>query len=79
MGSIINSTAADDKSKTPVKTRELYHHHVNSEIWNDFSFRSDDIVIATWAKSGTTVSPIRLPYGSNSSRQREPTVIRTPC
>lgn len=38
----------------PVKTRELHNHHFDSTIWNDFSFRDDDIVIATYAKSGTT-------------------------
>lgn len=38
----------------PVKTREMHNHHMDSTIWNDFSFRDDDIVIATYAKSGTT-------------------------
>lgn len=38
----------------PQKTRELHNHHFDSTIWNDFSFRADDIVIATYAKSGTT-------------------------
>lgn len=38
----------------PQKTRELQHNHFDSEIWNDFVFRDDDIVIATYAKSGTT-------------------------
>ncbi|BAV34910.1 sulfotransferase [Sulfuricaulis limicola] len=38
----------------PVKTRELHSHHFDSTIWNDFRFRDDDIVIATYAKSGTT-------------------------
>ena len=38
----------------PVKTRELHNHHFDSTIWNDFAFRDDDIVIATYAKSGTT-------------------------
>jgi aryl sulfotransferase len=38
----------------PQKTRELYNHHMDSTIWNDFAFRDDDIVVATWAKSGTT-------------------------
>ncbi len=36
------------------KTREIYNNHMDSTIWNDFPFRDDDIVIATWAKSGTT-------------------------
>ncbi|MGG6242790.1 sulfotransferase domain-containing protein [Nodosilinea sp. AN01ver1] len=38
----------------PVKTRELHSHHFDSTIWNDFEFRHDDIVIATYGKSGTT-------------------------
>jgi aryl sulfotransferase len=38
----------------PVKTRELHNHHMNSTVWNDFKFRDDDVVIATYAKSGTT-------------------------
>jgi aryl sulfotransferase len=42
------------KATHPLKTRELHNHHFDSTIWNDFSFREDDIVIATYAKSGTT-------------------------
>jgi aryl sulfotransferase len=38
----------------PSKTRELHNHHFDSTIWNDFDFRDDDIVISTYAKSGTT-------------------------
>jgi len=38
----------------PKKTRELHNHHFDSTIWNDFRFREDDIIIATYAKSGTT-------------------------
>ena len=38
----------------PRKTRELYNHHMDSAIWNDFRFRDDDIIIATYGKSGTT-------------------------
>ena len=38
----------------PRKTRELHNHHFDSTIWNDFKFRDDDVVIATYAKSGTT-------------------------
>lgn len=38
----------------PVKTREFQNHHFDSTIWNDFVFREDDIIIATYAKSGTT-------------------------
>lgn len=38
----------------PRKTRELHNHHFDSTIWNDLAFRDDDIVIATYGKSGTT-------------------------
>lgn len=38
----------------PRKTREFHNHHFDSTIWNDFNFRDDDIVIATYGKSGTT-------------------------
>jgi aryl sulfotransferase len=41
-------------AELPVKTRELHNHHFDSTIWNDFHFRDDDIVIATYGKSGTT-------------------------
>lgn len=38
----------------PKKTREFHNHHFDSTIWNDLKFRDDDIVISTYAKSGTT-------------------------
>ncbi len=38
----------------PTKTREMHNHHFDSTIWNDFAFRPDDIILATYAKSGTT-------------------------
>jgi aryl sulfotransferase len=38
----------------PQKTRELHSHHFDSTIWNDFRFRDDDVIISTYAKSGTT-------------------------
>jgi aryl sulfotransferase len=40
--------------RLPEKTRELHNHHFDSTIWNDLEFRDDDIVIATYAKAGTT-------------------------
>jgi aryl sulfotransferase len=43
-----------NSTSTPVKTREIHNHHFDSTVWNDFPFRDDDIVIATYAKSGTT-------------------------
>ena len=38
----------------PTKTREFHNHHFDSTVWNDLVFRDDDIVIATYAKAGTT-------------------------
>lgn len=38
----------------PKKSRELHNHHFDSTIWNDFPFRDDDIIVGTYAKSGTT-------------------------
>src|SRR4051812_37907144 len=38
----------------PRKLRELHNHHFDSTVWNDFRFRSDDIIVATYGKSGTT-------------------------
>lgn len=38
----------------PAKQRDIHNHHMDSTIWDEFKFRDDDIVIGTWAKSGTT-------------------------
>jgi aryl sulfotransferase len=38
----------------PQKTREMHNNHIDSTVWNDFKFRNDDIIISTYAKSGTT-------------------------
>jgi aryl sulfotransferase len=38
----------------PRKTREFQTRHFDSTFWNDFPFRDDDIIIGTYAKSGTT-------------------------
>jgi aryl sulfotransferase len=44
----------DQNFTWPQKTRELHSHHFDSTVWNDLEFRKDDIVISTYAKSGTT-------------------------
>lgn len=41
-------------SDFPVKTREMHSHHFDSTMWNGFAFRPDDVIIASYAKSGTT-------------------------
>ena len=38
----------------PVKKAEFHSNHFDSTMWNDFKFRDDDIIISTYAKSGTT-------------------------
>ena len=38
----------------PVKQRDIHNSIFDSRVWDDFPLRDDDVVIATWAKSGTT-------------------------
>jgi aryl sulfotransferase len=47
-------TDVTDTMVWPTKTRDLHNHHFDSTIWDEFQFRDDDIIIATYAKSGTT-------------------------
>jgi aryl sulfotransferase len=41
-------------ARLPRKTREIHSHHFDSTIWNEFKFRDDDVIVATYAKCGTT-------------------------
>ena len=45
------TTTAVDSSR---KTRELQNHHMDSTLWNDFPFRDGDVIVGTYAKTGTT-------------------------
>jgi aryl sulfotransferase len=45
---------SDQPVAWPKKTREIHDRMFDSRVWNDFAFRDDDIVIATWGKAGTT-------------------------
>lgn len=38
----------------PKKSRDIHNHHMDSTIWDRFAFRDDDVIVATYAKSGTT-------------------------
>ena len=38
----------------PTKSRDIHNHHMDSTVWDDITFREGDIVISTYAKSGTT-------------------------
>lgn len=45
----------DPDIQWPQKTREMQTFCLDSTYWNGFEFRDDDIIIiATWAKAGTT-------------------------
>jgi aryl sulfotransferase len=38
----------------PRTVRELKNHHMDSTYWDGFDFRDDDVIVATYAKAGTT-------------------------
>lgn len=38
----------------PQKTKDMHNQHIDSTFWDGFKFRDDDIIISTYAKSGTT-------------------------
>lgn len=44
----------DPATGLPRKTRDIRNHHMDSTIWDDFVFRDDDVIVATYGKSGTT-------------------------
>jgi len=45
---------ADVSIEWPRKTRDVHNHHMDSTIWDRFAFRDDDVIVATYAKAGTT-------------------------
>jgi aryl sulfotransferase len=45
---------ADASAGWPRKTRDIHNHHMDSTIWDRFAFRDDDVIVATYGKSGTT-------------------------
>ena len=63
-----------DEIMWPVKTRQLFNHHFDSTIWNDFRFRADDVVIATYAKSGTTWTQQIVNHLVNDGANPMPTI-----
>lgn len=48
------STTRSTGAGRPAKTREIHNHHMDSTVWNAFEYRDTDIVVASYAKSGTT-------------------------
>lgn len=50
----MSRTESETVATAPAKSRELHNVLMDSTRWDGFQFRDGDIVIATWAKSGTT-------------------------
>lgn len=48
------STTVPPATPWPAKTRDIHNHHMDSTVWDEFKFRYGDVVVATYAKSGTT-------------------------
>jgi aryl sulfotransferase len=44
----------DPTTELPRKTRDIHNHHMDSTVWDQFAFRDDDVIVATYGKSGTT-------------------------
>ena len=38
----------------PRKSRDIHNHHMDSTVWDDFQFSDDNVVVATYGKSGAT-------------------------
>jgi aryl sulfotransferase len=38
----------------PQKSRDINNHHFDSTVWDDLTFLNDDVVVATYGKTGTT-------------------------
>lgn len=51
---VSSSSRGQDEYGVARPTREVRNHMLDSRRWNDFVFCNDDVVTATWAKSGTT-------------------------
>lgn len=49
-----SETPVTELPAIPIKSREMHNHHFDSTIWNDFKFRDGDVIVSTYAKSGTT-------------------------
>lgn len=45
---------AEDAIEWPVKARDIRSRHMDSTVWDRFAFRDGDVVVASYAKSGTT-------------------------
>jgi aryl sulfotransferase len=48
-------TLTDTHTSWPRKTRDIHsHREFDSTVWDDFAFRDDDVVVASYPKAGTT-------------------------
>ncbi len=54
MRSSLDDCPKDADVSMPSKQREYPNRFFDSTVWNEFAFRPDDIVIASYAKAGTT-------------------------
>jgi aryl sulfotransferase len=54
VASSLGEKMASEQITWPRKTQEIQNRVCDSSRWNEFKFRSDDIIIATFGKTGTT-------------------------